>query len=92
MGKNRFLSSGFDALTRCGTPLPGVPLVEVCNNRRVLIENHQGVVAYESNEIVVKVRNGTIRICGTQLQLMRMSRYQLVIMGMISEVCFGEIG
>lgn len=91
MGKNRFLPSGFEAITRCNVPLPGVPLVEVCNNRRILIENHQGVVAYESNEIIVKVRDGTICICGSRLRLMRMSRYQLVIMGLISSVHFGDI-
>ena len=91
MGKNRFLPSAADTIARCVAPLPGIPLVEVCNNRRVLIENHQGVVAYESNEIIIKVRNGTICIAGDRLQLMRMSRYQLIIMGVISSVHFREI-
>ena len=90
MGKNRFLPSVPDAIARCGTPLPGVPLVEVCNNRRILVENHQGIVAYENSKIIVKVRSGSISICGDQLQLIRMSRYQLIITGAISDVHFRE--
>lgn len=90
MGKNRFFPSAADVIARCTIPLPGVPLVEVCNNRRILIENHQGVVGYETNEIIVKVRNGTICIGGDHLQLIRMSRYQLVVVGVISSVKFGE--
>ena len=75
MGKSSYLPSVPDAISRCATPLPGVPLVEVCNSKRILIENHQGVVAYQSNEIIIKVRNGSICVCGDQLRLIRMSRY-----------------
>ena len=91
MGRNRLLPSVPDALTRSGTPVPGVPLVEVCSNRRVLIENHQGVVAYQVNEIVVKVRTGRICVCGEHLQLIRMNRSQLVITGRVSAVHFREM-
>ena len=91
MGRSRFLPSVPDAIARCGTPLPGIPLVEVCNNRRILIENHQGVVAYQNSEIIVKVRSGNICVCGDQLQLVRMSRYQLVITGVITSIHFKEI-
>ena len=90
MGRNRFFSSVPDSIARAGAPLPGVPLVEICNGRRVLIENHQGVVAYQRNEINIKARGGYIYVCGDDLQLIRMSRCQLVITGVISGVSFKE--
>lgn len=90
MGRGRFLPSVPGAAAYSGVPLPGVPLVEVCNGKRVLIENHQGVVAYHRNEIVVKVRGGNIRVCGECLQLLRMSRSQLVITGGVFCIHFRE--
>lgn len=91
MRNRNFCASAVDAISRCTTPMPGVPLLEVCNSRRILIENHQGVVAYESNEIVVKVRSGNICILGDRLQINRMSKYQLVITGIISSIHFKEM-
>ena len=92
MGKNKFLQFVPEAVARSGAPLPGVPLVEVCNSRRVLIENHQGVIAYQSNEIVIKIRSGNICICGDCLQLIKMSKCQLVITGVVTAVYFREKG
>lgn len=66
--------------------LPGVPIVEIAGEHRVLIENHQGVTAYGCREICVKVRFGTVSVCGVDLDLARMSRHQLVITGKIDSV------
>ena len=35
---------------------PDTPLVEICDNKRVLIENHRGVICYGVKEIIVKVK------------------------------------
>lgn len=69
-----------------GLPLPGVPLVELAGDRRVLIENHGGVTEYGSCRIQVQVRYGQIAVCGRDLQLARMTREQLVISGKIDSV------
>lgn len=66
--------------------LPGVPLVELAGNQRVLIENHHGVIAYGCREIRVKVSYGQVCICGSNLELARMTREQLVITGQIDGV------
>ena len=65
---------------------PRVPLVEICDNRRVLIENHNGITCYGGNEIIVKVKKGDISISGENLYLCRMNRVKLVITGKISSV------
>jgi len=63
-----------------------VPIVELAGQNRVLIENHQGVLAYSTKEIQIKVCYGCISIRGEALQLLEMSRIQLVICGRIDSV------
>ena len=69
-----------------GESLPMQPLVEVCGNNRVLIENHRGVSEYSDDRIGVRVRFGTVCICGEGLKLCRMSGCQLVVTGMIHNI------
>lgn len=64
-------------------PLPGVPVVELAGDSRVLIERHGGVTEYSRERIGVKVRYGTVNICGCNLELTRMTREQLVVSGRI---------
>lgn len=60
-----------------------LPIVELVGQRRLLIENHQGVLSYATNEIKVKVSYGCIAVEGDELQLMEMSRVKLAICGRI---------
>ena len=65
---------------------PGLPLVEIAGDRRVLIEHHRGVVAYGPCEILVRVKYGQVRVTGSGLCLAKMSAEQLVICGRIGSV------
>lgn len=69
-----------------GELLPGQLLVEILGFDRVLIENHCGVIKYEPGEIWARGRRCIVCICGSQLQLARMSQNQLVITGKIYSV------
>lgn len=69
-----------------GEPLPGVPLVELMNDHRVLIENHRGVTLYKTTEIRVRVRYGEISVCGSNLEMACMTGRQLVITGNILSI------
>lgn len=62
------------------------PVVEIGGDSRVLIENHLGVMGYSSERILIKVRFGSISVCGCGLQLVRMTREQLVIHGRIDGI------
>lgn len=77
------LAQGIDLPTE---PLPGMPIVELAGDCRVVIENHFGVTQYSREKIGVKVKFGTLCITGCQMELMRMSREQLVITGNISGI------
>lgn len=69
-------------------PLPGIPLVEIYNQNRVLIENHMGVLRYGHCEIQIRMRFGILCVCGKSLELARMTKEQLIITGNILEVKF----
>lgn len=69
-----------------GEPLPGQPIAEIAGDRRVLIENHQGVKEYTREKIRVKVKYGQLTVCGCGLELACMTREQLVISGRIDSI------
>lgn len=62
------------------------PIVELAGQNRVLIENHQGVLAYSREEIGIKVSYGKIVIAGNDLKLMQISCEQLVVKGCIDSL------
>ena len=66
--------------------IPGMPLVEIFGCQRVLIENHKGVTMYGCKEIRVKVSYGQLCVCGSGLELARMTKQQLVITGQIESL------
>ena len=71
---------------RCYDIRPGIPIIEICGCRRVLVENHCGIAAYGREEIMINVMKGKIRICGENMYLSRMNRGKLVIFGTIKSV------
>lgn len=83
MEKSNWIQKLADGADLAAEPLPGVPIVEVAGENRVLIERHSGVTEYSRERICVKVRYGAVCICGCSLELTRMTREQLVISGRI---------
>lgn len=77
------LAEGMDM---AGESIPGLPLVEICGDRRVLIENHRGVSRYCMDQICVRVSYGEVSVRGSGLELARMTKEQLVICGCIDGV------
>lgn len=69
-----------------GEIVPGQPLLELAGNTRALIEGHSGVLEYGSERIRVRVKFGNLCISGRELELVRMSGDQLVILGQIEAV------
>lgn len=84
--KRSFMEQITNAADLQDEPIPGLPLIEIAGERRVLIENHRGVIEYGSQTIRVKVKYGQVCICGSGLELARMTRGQLVISGRVDAV------
>ena len=85
--ENHFYKTTADNIALCRETLPGISLVEICDRRRVLIENHCGIIAYGCREILVKVKYGHICVSGANLKLTKMNKDKLVIIGDIRSVC-----
>ena len=62
------------------------PLIEICGNRRILIEHHRGIAKYQRDQIEIRMVCGTARIEGTDLELAQITKHQLVITGKIEGV------
>lgn len=86
MNKNRLLDRMAKAADLSTEPIPGRPLVEIVDGSSVLIENHCGVVSYNTECVTVKTKHGCIMVNGAQLVLRRMSCDQLKISGTICSV------
>ena len=67
-------------------PVPARPIIEIAGDQRVLVENHRGVSAYSTERILVNVAYGAVCVCGCNLQLIRMTKEQLVIQGRIDAI------
>lgn len=83
MDRKHWVQRIADGADLAAEPLPGVPVVELAGEHRVLIERHGGVTEYSREKICVKVRYGQVSICGCGLELTCMTREQLVISGRI---------
>lgn len=78
MERNTWISK--ETVRRITTP---VPLVEIGDDRRVLIEHHRGVCSYSEEQVTVRVRYGAVCVKGSRLCIARMTNDQLVICGSI---------
>ena len=92
MGKGEHLLRQLaDRMELTGEPLPGQPVAELWSNRRVLIENHRGIVAYSRESIAVKVKFGLLEVTGEELELTRMTGETLIISGKIQGITGREL-
>lgn len=63
-------------------------LIEIFDDRWLLIEKHCGVIGYTRDKITVKLSKGCLCIQGADLKLGKMSKDQLKIYGIIHSVKF----
>lgn len=66
-----------------GEAIPGLPIIEIAGDKRVLIERHNGVIEYGTEQISIRVNYGTIRIKGCGLKLKQMTKQLLIVSGRI---------
>ena len=87
MGKRRnFFEHMMEQTALPPESVPGQSIIEIAGERRVLIENHQGVAAYGQERILVNVKFGTVCVCGCHLEMVHMTKEQLVIFGRIDSI------
>lgn len=90
MKNETFLSSFSKRIDLHTEPMASQVLIEIMDDKCVLIERHCGVVAYSKERITVKIPKGCLCIQGLELRLGKMSKDQLKIYGVIHTVKFLE--
>ena len=65
---------------------PGVSILEMINNERLLIEKHKSVIGYTADKIVISMLYGQLYVSGQGLHLAKLGRDQLVINGKIQSI------
>lgn len=84
--KGNWIQRIADGTQLYGESVPGQTIIEIAGDRRILVEQHEGVVEYGIQRIRIKAKYGIICITGCQLQLKQMSREQLIVTGQIESV------
>lgn len=64
----------------------GLPLIELCGDRQLRVENHRGILAYDPREIHIGGGKVAIRVKGLELELKVMNAGELLITGQIFSV------
>jgi len=93
-GQNRLLGRLAAAAYSQEESIPGMPVIEIVGNRRVLIECHKGISQYTDRLVCVNVKFGYVQVVGEKLEISRMTKDQLVISGCIGEISLsrGAVG
>lgn len=66
----------------------GFPLLTFCGNQELYVDNHKGILSYQSDSIVLKTRLFQIEISGKSLYVEYYTRDSLKITGQIYSICF----
>ena len=69
--------------------LLGAAKLSVTAGRRVLIENHRGILSYSAAYIAVNTAQGPIGLHGRELRLLAMNRSELLISGSVQTIEWG---
>ena len=80
------MSKWLERLSVQDEALPTQTVVELLGDRRVLIEHHHGITEYSRQRIQARVKYGVLCVCGSGLELCKMSDNQLVILGSIDSL------
>lgn len=64
----------------------GLPLIELTGDKRLRVENHRGILAYDPREIHIGGGKVAIRVKGLELELKVMNAGELLITGQILAV------
>lgn len=68
--------------------LLGLPLLSLTGNLELAVENHRGLLVYNSNEISIRTKSMRINMTGKNLSVYEYGKDLLVIRGRINHIWF----
>lgn len=79
-GRLKAAAQGMETVTEM---LPGTPRIELLSNKRLLVENHKGILEYGDTLMRINCGRLILKITGEQLELKALSINELAIKGTI---------
>lgn len=64
------------------------PITHICSNREVAVDGCRGVIDYYENRIRLRLTNGEVVFCGTNLLIVELTDCSALIRGIIDTVEF----
>lgn len=86
MERKGFLEKTAEVFDLPGDVVAGLPRIELTGSRELRMENHNGILAYGSQEIHISGGKLIIKVRGEGLELKSMNASQLLITGSITGV------
>ena len=86
MEQHKKLKSTRISKTALPTSIQKTTVIEIVENKRILIEQHKGVAAFACEEVCVKVQKGFVHVTGKRLEILCMTKEKIVICGVIESV------
>jgi sporulation protein YqfC len=66
----------------------GIPFISMCGNQEFYIDNHTGILSYESGQVVIRTKHDPIRIRGKNLLIEYYTKDSIKVTGQITDICF----
>ncbi len=63
-----------------------LPKITMIGNRELLIENHKGIAKYTSEEVALRVKNGSLRIYGRKLTIRFLEKDDMQLEGFFHKI------
>lgn len=86
--KDNFLDKAAEIFDIPGEVVAGMPRITVTGCRRVLVENHKGILEYGSEEIHINGGRMVLKLRGRGMELRSLNNTELLITGRISGMEF----
>ncbi len=91
MGKfNNFRSKIADDLELPNDAMSDNFNLRMHGNKKVIIENHSGIIIYEDNEVGIRTIENNIFIKGSKFKIEEINSDSIVVKGNIKEIMFAE--
>lgn len=68
--------------------ITGVPRITLIGQSRLLIENHQGIIAFSENELILATQLGNLRVTGESFVLEAILEKEINLEGLITGISF----
>ena len=86
MGIKKLAEDVSDLLELPEDAVLGSARAEITAGKRLLIDNHRGVISYSEEIVTVLLPDGKMTVCGDRLQMKAMTERQLLLLGRIDSV------